>query len=460
MPQLSRIPKVDRLLAHPAADAWLRTYRRPLLLRAIRTVLDDLRSGVRAGSGVPDLPAIIERIDAELGRLDAPRLHRVVNGTGTVINTNLGRSPLPPKVATQLLETATHYSNLEFDLDRGERGERYSHVEPLICEITGAEAAIVVNNNAAALLLALAAMARGREVVVSRGELVEIGGSFRIPDVMEQSGAILREVGTTNRTHLKDYRAAIGEETGLLLKVSCSNFALVGFTSEVGAGELAALARESGFPLLVDCGSGLMLDLEPLLGCREKTVQYYLNGGADVVVCSGDKLLGGPQIGIIAGRKEFIAPMKKHPLLRALRVDKMTLAALEGVLRLYRDERQALQEIPTLKMLTMPEDELARRGRRMLRSLRRHLPPEVRLSLTGGVSMVGGGALPLLQLPTRLLVIESDSLSAGEIEARLRRADTPVIGRIARGVFLLDVRTIMDDDLPLVAAALEGLAAG
>jgi len=460
MPQLSRIPKVDRLLAHPAADAWLRTYRRPLLLMAIRTVLDDLRSDFRAGAGVPGLSAIIDRISSELRRLDAPHLRRVVNGTGTVINTNLGRSPLPTKVATQLLETATHYSNLEFDLSAGERGERYSHVEPLICEITGAEAAIVVNNNAAALLLALAAMARGREVVVSRGELVEIGGSFRIPDVMEQSGAILREVGTTNRTHLKDYRGAIGEETGLLLKVSCSNFALVGFTAEVEAGELAALAKESGLPLLVDCGSGLMLDLEPLLGCREKTVQHYLGSGADVVVCSGDKLLGGPQIGIIAGKREFIAAMKKHPLLRALRVDKMTLAALEGVLRLYRDEREALKEIPTLRMLTMTEKELADRGGRMLRRLKRHLPEGVRLSLTGGVSMVGGGALPLLQLPTRLLALESETISAGEIEARLRRAETPVIGRIARGVFLLDVRTVMDDDLPLVASALEGLAAG
>jgi len=460
MPQLSRIPKVDRLLAHPAADAWLRTYRRPLLLRAIRTVLDDLRVELRAGAGIPGLPVIIERIGTALQRLDAPHLRRVVNGTGTVINTNLGRSPLPPKVAAMLLETATHYSNLEFDLSAGERGERYSHVEPLICEITGAEAAIVVNNNAAALLLALAAMARGREVVVSRGELVEIGGSFRIPDVMEQSGAILREVGTTNRTHLKDYGGAIGEETGLLLKVSCSNFALVGFTAEVGAGELAALAKESGLPLLVDCGSGLMIDLEPILGCGEKTVQHYLQSGADVVVCSGDKLLGGPQIGIIAGKREFIAAMKKHPLLRALRVDKMTLAALEGVLRLYRDERSALQEIPTLRMLTMTEKELADRGGRMLRRLKRHLPAGVHLSLTGGVSMVGGGALPLLQLPTKLLAVESGSLSAGEIEERLRRAATPVIGRIARGVFLLDVRTVMDDDLPLVAAALEGLAAG
>lgn len=458
MPQLSRIPKVDRIIAHPGAAAWLLTYGRPVLLRAIRQVLDDLRAELRGGASVPEMPAIIGRIGAQLQRLDAPHLCRVVNGTGTVINTNLGRSPLPLKVARQLLETATHYSNLEFDLAVGERGERYSHVEPLICEITGAEAAIVVNNNAAALLLALASMARGREVVVSRGELVEIGGSFRIPEVMVQSGALLREVGTTNRTHLKDYAGAIGEQTGLLLKVSCSNFAVVGFTAEVGAGELAVLAKEIVLPLLVDCGSGLLLDLEPLLGCRERTVQHYLREGADVVVCSGDKLLGGPQIGIIAGKREHIDRMKKHPLLRALRVDKMTLAALEGVLRLYRDEREALREIPTLRMLTMSEEELAARGGRMLRRLRPRLPAGVRLTLTSGVSMVGGGALPLLQLPTRLLALQSDTMSAGEIEAALRLGPTPIIGRIAKGVFLLDVRTVMDDDLPLLVAALEGMA--
>jgi L-seryl-tRNA(Ser) seleniumtransferase len=457
MSPFKTIPKVDRILEQPAAAAWLQAYPRPLVLRAIRQVLDGVRDALRRGTAVPGLPALALLVSGELQRLDAPHLRRVVNGTGTVINTNLGRSPLPPRVARQLLETACHYSNLEFDLAEGERGERYSHVEPLICEITGAEAAIVVNNNAAALLLALAAMGRGREVIVSRGELVEIGGSFRIPDVMAQSGAILREVGTTNRTHLKDYAAAISEETGLLLKVSCSNFAVVGFTAEVEASELATLAKESSIPLLVDCGSGLMLDLEPLLGCREKTVQHYLQAGADVVVCSGDKLLGGPQIGIIAGKKELIAAMKKHPLLRALRVDKMTLAALEGVLRLYRDERQALQEIPTLRMLTATEGELAARGGKMLRRLRRHLPTGFSLSLVAGVSMVGGGALPLLQLPTRLLALESDSLSAGEIEAKLRGGVTPVIGRIAKGVFLLDVRTVMDDDLPLLESALEGL---
>ncbi len=457
MPHLSRIPKVDKILTHPAAASWLRLYHRPLMLLGIRTVLEELRAELRRGEAVPEMDVIIARIGAVLVRLDTPSLRRVVNGSGTVINTNLGRSPLPPKVVHQLVETSSHYSNLEFDLVAGERGERYSHVEPLICEITGAEAAIVVNNNAAALLLALAAMSRGREVIVSRGELVEIGGSFRIPEVMEQSGAVLREVGTTNRTHPKDYRGAINDQTGLILKVSCSNFAVVGFTAEVGAGELAALAKESGIPLLVDCGSGLMIDLEPLLGCGEKTVQQYLQSGADVVVCSGDKLLGGPQIGIIAGRREFISAMKKHPLLRALRVDKMTLAALEGVLRLYRDERQALKEIPTLRMLTMTEEDLAARGGRMLRRLKRHLPEGVRLSLVSGVSMVGGGALPLLQLPTSLLAVESGRLSPGEIEARLRRAATPVVGRISRGLFLLDVRTIMDDDLPFVAAALEGL---
>jgi L-seryl-tRNA(Ser) seleniumtransferase len=460
MSPLAAIPKVDRILALPEAAGWLAAYNRPLVLRAIRQTLDELRTQVRAGAPLPEPAAIAGRIGLLLRRLDTPHLRRVVNGTGTVVNTNLGRSPLPESVARQLLETATRYSNLEFDLDAGERGERYSHVEPLICEITGAEAAIVVNNNAAALLLALASLARGREVIVSRGELVEIGGSFRIPEVMTQSGALLREVGTTNRTHLKDYRDAIGEQTGLLLKVSCSNFAVVGFTAEVETVALAELGRDTGLPLLVDAGSGLMIDLEALAGCGERTVPQYLRDGADVVVCSGDKLLGGPQIGMIVGKKEFIAPMKKHPLLRALRVDKMTLAALEGVLRLYRDERQALGEVPTLRMLSVNADELARRGRSMARRLRRHLPDGVTVTLQAGVSMVGGGALPLVQLPTTLLAVTAAGRSAGDIELAMRRAETPVIGRIARGVFLLDVRTLMDDDLPLVAAALEGLGAG
>ena len=457
---LKKIPKVDRLIADPLLLSLAEGYPRPAVIKAVRTVLDQIRNEIRSGSfreASLESGEIAARVASEL-KCDASfSLRRVVNATGIVIHTNLGRSPLPPGVINQLTDIASHYSTLEYDTRTGGRGERSSHVESLLCELTGAESALVVNNNAAALLLTLSSLAKGREVIVSRGELVEIGGSFRIPDIMAQSGSILREVGTTNRTHLKDYRNALTQETALLLKVSCSNFAMTGFTSEVEVTELASLGKGSGLPVLVDAGSGAFIDLGPLLGCNETTVQKYLQSGADLVVCSGDKLLGGPQIGIIAGSSSLLEPMKKHPLLRALRVDKMTLSALEGVLRIYRDKRRALLEIPTLRMLTSSEDEMAARGKKLIRQLRRSTPEGLKLSLLEGSSMVGGGALPQLQLPTRLIALRSDRLSAGEIEAALRSASTPVIGRISKGVFLLDVRTIADDDLPLLASALKSV---
>jgi L-seryl-tRNA(Ser) seleniumtransferase len=275
---------------------------------------------------------------------------------------------------------------------------------------------------------------------------------------MTQSGALLREVGATNRTHLLDYKNALNTETALLLKVSCSNFAMVGFTAEVSHQQLADLGREVGLPVMVDAGSGLFIDLEPILGCKETTVGDYLASGADVVVCSGDKLLGGPQIGIIAGKRGLIEPMKKHPLLRALRVDKMTLAALEGVLRLYRDQRSALLEIPTLRMLTIPEKELKIRAAVMLRRLKRKLPGRVMLELVDGLSMAGGGSLPTLRLPTKLIAVSCENLSSVEIEKTLRSAETPVIGRISKDRFLLDTRTILDSDLPLLEVSLQALA--
>lgn len=458
---LRRIPKVDALLANPALQSVREAYPPKVLLAAVRSVLADIRAEILANmcsADSLDLPSIAAKVAAQLSTTSAFSLRRVINATGTVIHTNLGRSPLPEKICHQLLETASHYSNLEFDGESGARGDRYSHVESLICELSGAEAALVVNNNAAALLLTLSSLAHGREVIVSRGELVEIGGSFRIPDIMSQSGALLREVGTTNRTHLADYRQAVRAETALLLKVSCSNFAIIGYTAEVSSRQLADLGKEAGLPVMVDAGSGLFIDLEPILGCTETTVREYLASGADIVVCSGDKLLGGPQIGIIAGKKSLIEPMKKHPLLRALRVDKMTLCALEGVLRLYRDERRALLEIPTLRMLTMPEQELNLRAAGMLRRLKRTLPGTISLVLVNGLSMAGGGSLPTLRLPTKLLAVSCENLSAIEIEKTLRSARTPVIGRISKDRFLLDTRTILDSDLPLLAASLQSLS--
>jgi L-seryl-tRNA(Ser) seleniumtransferase len=458
---LKKIPKVDRLIADPVFHSLTEEYPKPAIVKAIRKVLDQIRTEIRSGSfheASLEPLEIAEKVASELKCEASFSLRRVVNATGIVIHTNLGRSPLPPGVINQLTDIASHYSTLEYDTRTGGRGERYSHIESLICELTGAESALVVNNNAAALLLALSAIAKGREVIVSRGELVEIGGSFRIPDIMAQSGSILREVGTTNRTHLKDYRNALTQDTALLLKVSCSNFAMTGFTSEVEVTELAALGKDSGLPVLVDAGSGAFIDLGPLLGCNETTVQKYLQSGADLVVCSGDKLLGGPQIGIIAGSKSLVEPMKKHPLLRALRVDKMTLSALEGVLRIYRDKRRALLEIPTLRMLTFSEDEMAARGVKIIRQLKKSAHGGLKLTLLKGSSMVGGGALPQLQLPTRLIALQSNKLSAGEIEAAFRNAPTPVIGRISKGVFLLDVRTIADDDLPLLASAINRIS--
>ncbi len=451
------IPKVDKVLTISAVKEALAGHPRPLVLKAVRLALDSLREELRAGTALLPLREehLVAKFQAELGLLTSYRLKKVVNGTGVVIHTNLGRAPLAESVRRGLNDIAFGYSNLEFDLAKGERGSRYSHLEELLCELTGAEAALVVNNNAAAVLLALASLASGKEVLVSRGELVEIGGSFRIPDVMRQSGAILKEVGTTNRTHARDYRSGLTEASGLLLKVHTSNFAVIGFTAEVAALELAEIGREHGLPVMADLGSGSLIDLPGLPGTGEPTVQAFVRAGVDVITFSGDKLLGGPQAGIIVGKRGLIEPMKRHPLLRALRVDKMTLAALEGTLRLYRDERQALAEIPVLQMLTAPPAELTLRGRRLVRRFKRSLPGRVTLSLVQGISQVGGGALPLLELPTTLVAVSAEGLSPDELENKLRSCPVPVIGRICKGQFLLDLRTIHDSDLPDLLAALQ-----
>ena len=463
MQQLKLIPKVDRVLEWDAVRELLGTHSRGLLLKALRAVLDRLRAAALAGrleESAFGEAAICSELAGELASLQAPSLKRVINGSGIVIHTNLGRSILPEAARDALNNIAFSYSNLEFDLEAGVRGSRYSHVEALLCELTGAEAGIVVNNNAAAVLLALSSLASGREAVVSRGELVEIGGSFRIPDVMRLSGVRLREVGTTNRTHARDYSSAVTGETALFLKVHCSNFAVVGFTAEVSAPELVALGAAAGVPVLADMGSGNLVDLSGLLPCEEPTVQDFVRAGVDVITFSGDKLLGGPQAGLIVGKKSFIDPMRKHPLLRALRMDKLTLASLEATLGLYRDQRVALREVPTLRMLTVPPAELAARARRMLRQLRRRAPEAVTLSLVDGFSQAGGGTLPLLNLPGQLFEVRANGLTPNEIEAALRNSPVPVIGRISKGAFLLDPRTLLDADLDDLASALASLAAG
>lgn len=457
---LKSIPKVDRTLEWPEVRLLLERHPRTEVLLAVRTVLDRLRDSVKNGAltVLPESSSVAGMVVSSLESRTSPSLRHVINGSGVVVHTNLGRSPLADTAEKAIHTVSAGYSNLEFDLASGERGSRYSHVEGLLCELTGSESALVVNNNAAAVILALSSLAQGREVIVSRGELVEIGGSFRIPDVMSQSGARLVEVGCTNRTHLRDYRAAVTESTSLLLKVHTSNFAIVGFTAETTLSELSTLGHETGIPVMLDAGSGCLIDLAPYGIKGESTITQYLESGADIVTFSGDKLLGGPQAGIIVGKRQLIEPMKKHPLLRALRMDKLNLASLEATLRLYRDERQALSEIPTLRMLTMSPKELSGRADRIIRYLRRQLPNTVSLLRHPGESSAGGGSFPLLQLPTTLIEIIISGTTPCRIEAVLRRTSTPVVGRVHRDRFLLDARTILDKDFtPLLASLQEAV---
>jgi L-seryl-tRNA(Ser) seleniumtransferase len=383
-------------------------------------------------------------------------LRRVLNATGVVIHTNLGRSPLAEAALAQIREIGAHYSNLEYDLAQGVRGSRHDHLEGLLRELTGAEAALVLNNNAAAVLLALRALALGREVIISRGQLVEIGGSFRLPEIMAESGALLREVGATNKTHLKDYERAITLETAMLLKVHPSNFRIVGFTSEVSLPELAALGRKYNLLVVEDLGSGCLVDLSRYGLEREPTVQETLKAGADLVLISGDKLLGGPQAGLALGSREVVARLRAHPLTRALRPDKLTLAALEATLRLYLEEAQAMATVPTLRMLSRPAAELDRQAKSLARSLRRALGSRVQVRVVDSVGRVGGGALPQSSLPGRALALAVPDLPPTQLEARLRQARPPIIARIEHDTLLLDMRTLLPDDLPVLKAALEG----
>jgi L-seryl-tRNA(Ser) seleniumtransferase len=458
---LRNIPKVDKVMEWSGIKGLLERHPRPVVVEAIRRALELLRSEALQGNAAAEdfgEKALTERVGHELERSNTPGLRKVINGTGVILHTNLGRAPMSDSLKECILEAAFGYSTLEFDLEKGTRGSRAVHVEELVRRLTGAEAAVVVNNNAAAVLLALSSLARGREVIVSRGELVEIGGSFRIPEVMEQSGAILREVGATNKTHPRDYRSAVTPDTSLLLKVHTSNFAVVGFTAEVSVEELAAIGREVSLPVMVDAGSGCFVDLAARGIPGEHTVRDYLDAGADVVTFSGDKLLGGPQAGIIVGKRAFLEPMKKHPLLRALRVDKVTLAALEGTLRLYCDERQALSRIPTLRMLTVSAEELASRASAFVRRMRRTLPAGLTLKTVRGVSQVGGGTFPLLELPTTLISVVIPGIPPQQLEERLRTGPVPIVGRIGHGEYLLDPRTLFDSEVPEIIAALRSIA--
>ena len=377
----------------------------------------------------------------------SPHFKRVINGTGVVIHTNLGRSILSEKTTDSLVRAGGYYSNLEFNLETGRRGSRYSLVEDVICELTGAEAALVVNNNAAAVFIALETLASKKQVIVSRGQLVEIGGSFRIPDIMAKSGATLKEIGATNRTHLYDYERAISEDTALLLRVHTSNFRIIGFTSEVSAEEMVELARKNNLLTMEDLGSGSLIDLSQYGFPKEPTVQQIVKAGVDVVTFSGDKLLGGPQAGIIVGKKDAIAKIKKNPLNRALRIDKFTLSSLESVLREYYDLTQALKNVPTLSMLTISPEELKKRGQRVVRRLKKAVESQCEIKLVPTTSRVGGGALPEFGLESWAVDLAPLKMKLSFFESSLRKLSIPIIGRIESERFLLDVRTIQDREI-------------
>lgn len=455
------LPKTDEVLAAPAVAEALNAIPRSVVLDAIRGALDAAREDIAAGK--VDTPVALDGIVAEALRratvADARSLHRVVNATGIIVHTNLGRSVLAPQAVQAVAEVAGGYSTLEYTVEDGKRGSRHTHIEGLLCELTGAEAAMAVNNNAAAVVMCIAAFARGKEAIVSRGELIEIGGSFRVPDIMAESGAKMVEVGTTNKTHLRDYKRAISANTGLMLKVHTSNYRVIGFTAEVSVSEMVELGHQHGVPVMEDLGSGVLVDLSRFGLPRERTVQEALAEGPDVVTCSGDKLFGGPQAGIILGSSAAIAKLKAHPLARAMRLDKMTLAALEATLRLYRDPEAALREIPTLRMLTMPIEECRAAATALASQVAAVLGAAGSVEVRDEIARAGGGALPMEDIPTAVVAISIDGLSATEIELRLRtQSPVPIVARIKDDRLLIDPRTLVNDDEQLVLQQLAVIA--
>lgn len=446
---LRALPKVGDLLDSAAWAELLARYSRPQVKGALEAELESARRAILAGGKeVPQPEELRQRVQSRLAALVQPGPWQVINATGVIIHTNLGRAPLA-REAVQAAAAAAGYCNLEMDMASGQRGSRHTHVEELLSRLTGAEAAMVVNNNAAAVLLALATVAQGREGIISRGQLVEIGGSFRVPEVMAQSGVRLVEVGTTNKTYLEDYRRAISADTGVLMRVHPSNYRVVGFQHEVSLAELVALGREHNLPVLDDLGSGTLVDLTPW-GIEEPTVQQSVQAGADLVCFSGDKMLGGPQCGIIVGKEGWVARLKRHPLARALRCDKVTLAALSATLALYI-EPQGWRRVPVLAMLTEPLAEIEARAGKLAAALA-GLP--VQAELLPDISPVGGGALPLQQLETRVVQVRPRNRSAQDLAQALRLGRPPVVARVRDEAVLLDVRTLQREEIPLVAAAL------
>lgn len=452
------IPKVDEILTDDRVLEIMKTMPRKIVIEAINEEINKIRALIQNDEDekriINSLNELIINIINNCMEKNKFNLRRVVNATGVIIHTNLGRSLLNSDVIDNIMQISTNYSNLEFDIQKGKRGSRYSHLEKIISQITGGEAALVVNNNAAAVLLVLSTVAKNKNVIVSRGELIEIGGSFRIPEVMEQSGAILKEVGTTNKTHFEDYKNAIDEETSCIMKVHTSNYKILGFTSDVPVSELKELKNDK-ILLIEDLGSGVLIDLSKYGISYEPTVSDSIKNGADIVTFSGDKLLGGPQAGIIVGKKELIDKMKKNPLTRALRVDKFTISALEATFRYYLDESTAISNVPTLSMIVKSIDKIEEQVIRVMDVLKQKIrSEEIIFDIVDDFSEIGGGSLPLEKLNTKCLSIELRKGNIVDFERNLRNYEIPIISRIFKNKILFDFRTIREDEESIVIKAI------
>ncbi|MGD0281341.1 MAG: L-seryl-tRNA(Sec) selenium transferase [Dissulfurispiraceae bacterium] len=457
---LASLPAVDEILKSEEGIVWQQSFPRRNVLSSIRDVIEHYRESILMDERKEfSLEDMLADIQTQISGRSEFSLKRVINATGVVIHTNLGRALLSEEILENVRSIACGYSNLEYELEQGRRGKRHSHIQRLLREITGAEAGLVVNNNAAAVLVSLSALAKGKEVVVSRGELVEIGGSFRIPDVMSSSGAILKEVGTTNKTHLRDYEQSINENTALLLKVHQSNFRISGFTQTVAIEEMVAIGRKHNIPVMFDLGSGCLVDLKPYGIQIEPTVQEIIRAGTDLVTFSGDKLLGGPQGGVIVGRTKLIENIAKNPLMRAVRIDKLTLSALEAVLMCYLDEDEAKIRIPTLSMLLQDSEKIKERAMTIALQLKKEIGNSfddiVKTDVIRDASQSGGGALPEVEFETYVVAINSMKLSVNKLEERLRHCNPPIITRIKEDTLLIDARTIRDSEIEVLVRTLK-----
>lgn len=444
---LTTLPSVDEILRSNQGVQWLNVYPRRYVIQAIRDVIDSRRKEILKGfiSDISEESMMAEIVNT-MEKLSSYSLRPLINATGIVIHTNLGRSILSEKSLANIKKVSGSFSNLEYDLKAGKRGKRYTHVIRVLKEVTGAEDALIVNNNAAAVFLCLNTLSKGKEAIVSRGELVEIGGSFRMPEVMSASSAILREVGTTNKTHLHDYERAINDNTALIVKVHKSNFRVSGFVDEVSVEDLVSLGRRYQIPVMFDLGSGCLIDLKPFGIHDEPVVRDIVNTGIDITTFSGDKLLGGPQGGIIVGRKDYIEKIQKNPLTRAMRIDKLTLAGFEATLMEYIEEEKAIENIPTLRMLLQKPEVIRERAKRIAKRLKREIK-DVQITVMADTSRAGGGSLPELDFPTYVVTIRSDNVSVNEFEERLRNGNPPIISRIKEGSMIIDARTIRTQDL-------------